>query len=229
MERQRQRQSPITELIRNSVEKVGVVLAPEKRRVSRQILTDMNIAQLQVIVNDLHSHIEHLNESLVRYLLERDELHMSQDSMLVDIEDMTKYLWVSFGGDLVSKLIVFFVSFSEAKDQTNCDTNSTTTTTGSSNNNNVAKKAMVNTNKERPSIKYQLFAPTNTANATTKDASINQKSRHCVNNNNFNNNNNNSVYNVTTSSMTSNNGGGVGGSVLNGPSKLFRIPNLVKK
>lgn len=92
MERQRQRQSPITELIRNSVEKVGVVLAPEKRRVSRQILTDMNIAQLQVIVNDLHSHIELLNEGLVKHLLERDELHMSQDSMLVDIEDMTKYL-----------------------------------------------------------------------------------------------------------------------------------------
>lgn len=92
MERQRQRQSPITELIRNSVEKVGVLLAPEKRRVSRQILTDMNIAQLQVIVNDLHSHIELLNEGLVKYLLERDELHMSQDSKLVDIEDMTKYL-----------------------------------------------------------------------------------------------------------------------------------------
>ena len=92
MERQQQRQSPITELIRNSVEKVGVKLAPEKRRVSRQILTDMNIAQLQVIVNDMHSHIATLNEALVRYLLERDELHMSQDSMLVDIEDMTKYL-----------------------------------------------------------------------------------------------------------------------------------------
>lgn len=69
-----------------------MVLAPEKRRVSRQILTDMNVAQLQVIVNDLHSHIEGLNEVLVRFLLERDELHMSQDSMLVDIEDMTKYL-----------------------------------------------------------------------------------------------------------------------------------------
>lgn len=69
-----------------------MVLAPEKRRVSRQILTDMNVAQLQVIVNDLHGHIEVLNEGLVRFLLERDELHMSQDSMLVDIEDMTKYL-----------------------------------------------------------------------------------------------------------------------------------------
>ena len=59
---------------------------------SRQMLTDMNIAQLQIIVNDLHTHIEKLNESLVQFLMERDELHMSQDSMLVDIEDLTRYL-----------------------------------------------------------------------------------------------------------------------------------------
>jgi Schwannomin-interacting protein 1. len=36
--------------------------------------------------------ISDLNEKLVRYLMERDELHMTQDSMLVDIEDLTRYL-----------------------------------------------------------------------------------------------------------------------------------------
>lgn len=72
--------------------KVGIQMSSEKRRVSRQMLTDMNIAQLQIIVNDLHTHIENLNESLVHYLMERDELHMGQDAMLIDIEDLTRYL-----------------------------------------------------------------------------------------------------------------------------------------
>lgn len=59
---------------------------------SRLMLTDMNVAQLQVIVNEFHTQIERLNENLVQYLMERDDLHMSQDSMLVDIEDLTRYL-----------------------------------------------------------------------------------------------------------------------------------------
>lgn len=63
-----------------------------KRRLSRQQLTGMNVAQLQIIVNELHTFIETLNEKLVKYLMERDDLHMKQDSMLVDIEDITRYL-----------------------------------------------------------------------------------------------------------------------------------------
>ncbi|XP_045520138.1 protein PFC0760c isoform X1 [Pieris brassicae] len=86
--------SPVTEMLRRSMEKANVPLAPDRRRVSRQILTDMNIAQLQVIVNELHSQIECLNDSLVKLLMARDELHMGQDSMLVDIEDLTRYLGV---------------------------------------------------------------------------------------------------------------------------------------
>ncbi|KAG7167898.1 Schwannomin-interacting protein 1-like 1, partial [Homarus americanus] len=53
---------------------------------------NMNVAQLQVIVNDLHTQIESLNEDLVTFLMERDDLHMEQDSMLVDIEDLTKHI-----------------------------------------------------------------------------------------------------------------------------------------
>lgn len=92
MERQKQKASPITNMIRSTVEKVGFNFPAEKRRVSRQMLTDMNVAQLQIIVNDFHSQIEGLNEQLVKYLMERDDLHMGQDSMLVDIEDLTRYL-----------------------------------------------------------------------------------------------------------------------------------------
>ncbi len=33
-----------------------------------------------------------LNEQLMKMLMERDELHMSRDSLLVDIEDLTTYL-----------------------------------------------------------------------------------------------------------------------------------------
>uniref|UniRef100_A0A1B6CT13 Schwannomin interacting protein 1 C-terminal domain-containing protein n=1 Tax=Clastoptera arizonana TaxID=38151 RepID=A0A1B6CT13_9HEMI len=92
MDRQRKQMSPITEMLRQTLHKVGVKFPQDRRRVSRQMLTDMNVAQLQVIVNDLHSQIEYLNESLVKLLMERDDLHMSQDSMLVDIEDLTRYL-----------------------------------------------------------------------------------------------------------------------------------------
>jgi len=52
----------------------------------------MNIGQLQVIVNDLHCQIEAHNEELVNLLMERDSLSMEQDSVLVDIEDLTKRL-----------------------------------------------------------------------------------------------------------------------------------------
>ncbi|XP_073941914.1 schwannomin interacting protein 1 isoform X1 [Choristoneura fumiferana] len=96
MERERRSRgaSPVTEMLRSSMRKANAPLAPDRRRVSRQLLTDMNVAQLQVIVNELHSQIEALNESLVRLLMARDELHMGQDSMLVDIEDLTRYLGV---------------------------------------------------------------------------------------------------------------------------------------
>ncbi|XP_046808716.1 schwannomin-interacting protein 1 homolog isoform X2 [Lucilia cuprina] len=92
IERQNQRVSPITAIIRDSLDKVGVQIKPDKRRLSRQLLTDMNIAQLQILVNNLHTRIEELNESLVNYLMERDDLHDSQDTMLVDIEELTRYI-----------------------------------------------------------------------------------------------------------------------------------------
>lgn len=58
-EREGRAHSPITEMVRNTLEKIGVGLPPDRRRrMSRQLLTEINVTQLQVIVNDLHSHIE---------------------------------------------------------------------------------------------------------------------------------------------------------------------------
>jgi hypothetical protein len=37
---------------------IGMNFPDNKRRLSRQLLTDMNVAQLQVIVNHLHTQIE---------------------------------------------------------------------------------------------------------------------------------------------------------------------------
>ncbi|ESO02272.1 hypothetical protein HELRODRAFT_188645 [Helobdella robusta] len=54
-----------------------------------QLMNNMNIAQLQVVVNDLHARIEELNIELMQQLVSRDDLHMAQDSMLIDIEDLT--------------------------------------------------------------------------------------------------------------------------------------------
>ena len=45
---------------------------------------------LQVVLNFFLSKIETLNDNLVEYLLTRDELAIEQDSLLTDIEDITK-------------------------------------------------------------------------------------------------------------------------------------------
>ncbi|XP_064795716.1 schwannomin-interacting protein 1-like isoform X3 [Oncorhynchus masou masou] len=62
-----------------------------KRSLRRGDMRDMSLGQLQVITNDLHSQIQSLNEELVQLLLMRDELHVEQDAMLVDVEDMTRH------------------------------------------------------------------------------------------------------------------------------------------
>ncbi|CAL1527855.1 unnamed protein product [Lymnaea stagnalis] len=86
VEKQGKKKSPIADM-------VGIPTLGQGRRLklTRGKLQEMNIAQLQVLVNDLHSQIELLNEDLVHLLIERDDLHMEQDSMLVDIEDLTSH------------------------------------------------------------------------------------------------------------------------------------------
>lgn len=50
----------------------------------------MNITQLQIVINEIHTFIELLNEALVKSLVERDELLSKRDAMLIAIERNSK-------------------------------------------------------------------------------------------------------------------------------------------
>ncbi|MGH0161298.1 UNVERIFIED_CONTAM: hypothetical protein FKN15_049078 [Acipenser sinensis] len=89
VEKQNRKKSPVADLLPH-LPHISECLM--KRSLKPIDLRDMTIGQLQVIVNDLHSQIESLNEELVQMLLIRDELHMEQDAMLVDIEDLTRLI-----------------------------------------------------------------------------------------------------------------------------------------
>jgi len=58
---------------------------------ARPLIESVVTVPLQLIVNELHSKVEAQNIELVQLLIERDALHMEQDSMLVDIEDMIQH------------------------------------------------------------------------------------------------------------------------------------------
>ncbi|KAF5910499.1 hypothetical protein HPG69_013349 [Diceros bicornis minor] len=88
VEKQNRKKSPVADLLPHMPHISECLM---KRNLKPTDLRDMTIGQLQVIVNDLHSQIESLNEELVQLLLIRDELHTEQDAMLVDIEDLTRH------------------------------------------------------------------------------------------------------------------------------------------
>ncbi|XP_043114784.1 schwannomin-interacting protein 1 isoform X2 [Puntigrus tetrazona] len=88
VEKQNRKKSPVADLLPHMPHISECLM---KRSLKPADLRDMTLGQLQVIVNDLHSQIEGLNEELVQLLLMRDELHMEQDAMLVDIEDLTRH------------------------------------------------------------------------------------------------------------------------------------------
>ncbi|XP_061829005.1 schwannomin-interacting protein 1 isoform X3 [Nerophis lumbriciformis] len=88
VEKQNRKKSPVVDLLPHMPHISECLM---KRSLKPNDLRDMTLGQLQVIVNDLHSQIESLNEELVQLLVVRDELHMEQDAMLVDIEDLTRH------------------------------------------------------------------------------------------------------------------------------------------
>ncbi|XP_062354937.1 schwannomin-interacting protein 1 isoform X2 [Cinclus cinclus] len=88
VEKQNRKKSPVADLLPHMPHISECLM---KRSLKPADLRDMTVGQLTVIVNDLHSQIEGLNEELVQLLLIRDELHTEQDAMLVDIEDLTRH------------------------------------------------------------------------------------------------------------------------------------------
>ncbi|XP_066565450.1 schwannomin-interacting protein 1 isoform X3 [Amia ocellicauda] len=88
VEKQNRKKSPVADLLPHMPHISECLM---KRSLKPTDLRDMTLGQLQVIVNDLHSQIESLNEELVQLLLIRDELQTEQDAMLVDIEDLTRH------------------------------------------------------------------------------------------------------------------------------------------
>ena len=57
--------------------------------INQDLLSGYNINILQVILNDFREKIEQHNTELVNLLIQKDELETEQDSMLIDIEDIS--------------------------------------------------------------------------------------------------------------------------------------------
>ncbi|XP_066266425.1 IQCJ-SCHIP1 readthrough transcript protein-like isoform X4 [Branchiostoma lanceolatum] len=90
VEKQNRKKSPVADVVAATPSMAVISENLKRRKLKRRDLMNMSTGQLQVIVNDLHCEIESLNEELVQALMARDELQMEQDSMLVDIEDLTR-------------------------------------------------------------------------------------------------------------------------------------------
>ncbi|XP_070539372.1 IQCJ-SCHIP1 readthrough transcript protein-like isoform X2 [Ptychodera flava] len=92
VEKQQRKKSPVAELAGAA----GLTEITEglsgKRMLRKQTLVTMTVSQIKTIVNDLRSQIENLNEELMQQLIVRDELQMEQDSKLVDIEDLSRWI-----------------------------------------------------------------------------------------------------------------------------------------
>ncbi|XP_071839105.1 uncharacterized protein [Apostichopus japonicus] len=94
LDRQQKKKSPTTELAGVSgLSDISEGLS--NNHFDQKLLQRMSISKLQFIANELHSKIEKLNEELVQLLMTRDELQHGQDSQLVDIEDLTRWIRMS--------------------------------------------------------------------------------------------------------------------------------------
>jgi len=65
---------------------------PPETKLSRRIVSKLNVAQLQLIQNDYLAQIKNLNEELVTLLVKKDDLTVEQDALMTDIEDLSEFV-----------------------------------------------------------------------------------------------------------------------------------------
>lgn len=91
-EKQARRKSFVERQKRKLDNPLKCIAGIEPENLSNESLSHLNVATLQVIVNAYLTKIEQYNEELVQFLLEKDDLQHEQESIIVDIEDLSESL-----------------------------------------------------------------------------------------------------------------------------------------
>jgi len=69
---------------------ISKIIGLQHSELNEENIQLFNVAKLQVILNDLQGSIESFNTELVNHLISKDELQSEQESMLIDIEDISQ-------------------------------------------------------------------------------------------------------------------------------------------
>ena len=64
-------------------------------KLNADLLSQMNTATVQVIVNDFHNKIENLNEELVNELMKKDELQVRWSCKIFKIDTKSQYYLIT--------------------------------------------------------------------------------------------------------------------------------------
>lgn len=84
-----QRQLAVERQRRSAEDPLRRLLGVSSQELDLSLLDGYNVNTLQVILNDFREKIEQHSTELVSLLLQKDELETEQDSMLIDIEDIS--------------------------------------------------------------------------------------------------------------------------------------------
>lgn len=85
-ERKRQGVPSMADFIKQTLKKVNREQRQQQVVFTPQMLMTMNVTQLQIVINEIYDFRGILNETLVKNLMERDELLSKRDTMLMTIE-----------------------------------------------------------------------------------------------------------------------------------------------